>query len=176
MTKKTNPLEAEGDQNLALAFRIGEHAILVYADTKCIGSRVPFRPCLHAMERRTGCEKPPQEKHAAQKCFQVGKSREVWREAMLDVRLEGESFALPYAHLNHIKLDGERAVILSFSSHLVKIEGVRLRALYDALTDQAVRFVTVAAGGQAGGLEPSSDPRISSIDLIPLGQHDAAVL
>lgn len=128
------------------------------------------------MERRTGCEKPTQEKHAAQKCFQLGKSREVWREVMLDVRLEGESFALPYAHLSHIKLDGERALSMVFSSHLVKIEGERLRPLYDALTDQAVRFVAVASGGQAGGSEPSSDPRISSIDLVPLGQHDDAVL
>ena len=128
------------------------------------------------MERRTGSEKPAQQKHAAQKCFQLGKSREIWREVMLDVRLEGESFALPYAHLNHIKLDGERALILSFSSHLVKIEGDRLRSLYDALTDQAVRFVAAASGGPAGGPEPSSDPRISSIDLVPLGQHEDAVL
>ena len=128
------------------------------------------------MERRTGSEKPAQEKHAAQKCYQVGKSREVWRETMLDVRLEGESFALPYAHLNHIKLDGERVLILTFSSHLVKIEGERLRPLYEALTDHAVRFVTAAGGEKAGGPEPSSDPRISSIDLIPLGQHDDAVL
>ena len=66
--------------------------------------------------------------------------------------------------------------MLSFSSHLVKIEGERLRPLYDALTDHAVRFVTAASGEKAGGPEPSSDPGISSIDLVPLGQHDDAML
>ncbi len=128
------------------------------------------------MERRTGFEKPAQEKNAAEKCFQLGKSRDVWREPMLDVRLDGEAFALPYAHLNHLKLEGERALTLSFNGHLVKIEGERLRALYDALMDQSVRFVTAANGAQARGQGTSSEPSITSIDLVPVGQNETGML
>lgn len=138
---------------------------------KQVGESAHFHPNLPGMERRTGFEKP-----AHEKCFQLGKSREVWREPMLDVRLEGEAFALPYGHLNHLKLDGESALILSFSSHLVKIQGERLRPLYDALMDQAVRFVMAGNHGQARGQAPSSEPWISSIDLVPLGQHETGML
>lgn len=129
------------------------------------------------MERRTGFERAAHGKNAGEKCFQLGKSRDLWRESMLDVRLEGEAFALPYAHLNHIKLDGESTLILSFSSHLVKIQGERLRPLYEAFMEQTVRFVKVVKdGGQTHEQAPSGDPWISSLDLVPLGQHEENVL
>ena len=94
---------------------------------------------------------------------------------MLDVRLNGERFALPYAHLSFIKYEGERALILSFSTHLVKIEGERLRPLYEGLIDHNVRFV-VAAGPRQGDPAPSGEPVITAIDLVPLGQTDDAML
>ena len=122
------------------------------------------------MERRNGFEK-----NTTEKTYQLGKTRDAWRETMLDVRLDGEAFALPYAHLSLIKCEGERALTLSFSTHLVKIEGERLRPLYEALIDHNVRFV-VAAGPCQGGPAPSGEPVITAIDLVPLGQTEDAML
>ncbi len=122
------------------------------------------------MERRNGTER-----NVSEKCFHIGKARDSWRETMLDVRLDGEAFALPYTHLGLIKCAGDNALTLSFSTHLVKIEGQHLRPLYEALLDHTVRYVTVPAApsrerGQA------AEPVITAIDLVPLGQSDAALL
>ena len=122
------------------------------------------------MERRSGLEKP-----VGEKCFQLGKARDAWRETMLDVRLNGEAFALPYAHLSLVKLEGESALTLSFSTHLVKIEGERLRPLYDALLDHAVRHV-IAASAQTRERVPANEPLITSLDIVPLGQADPGML
>ena len=97
------------------------------------------------MERRSGFERITNEKSAGEKCFQIGRAREVWRETMLDVRLEDEAFALPYAHLNFIKCNGDSAVTLSFTSHLVKIQGQRLRPT-------RMRVISEAHGLSADGL------------------------
>ena len=123
------------------------------------------------MERRSGLEKP-----VTEKCFQLGKARDGWRETMLDVRLEGEAFALPYAHLSLIKFEGDGALTLSFGSHMVKIEGERLRPLYDALMDHAVRFVTAAAAAPQRERSQTNDTLITSIDLVPLNQADGGML
>lgn len=122
------------------------------------------------MERRGGFERNTNEK-----TYQLGKARDAWRETMLDVRLEGEAFALPYAHLSLIKCEGERMLTLTFNTHLVKIEGQRLRALYEALIDHNVRFVAAAAPRQQVP-SPSGEPLITSIDLVSLGQADHAML
>ncbi len=116
------------------------------------------------MERRGGFEK-----QTTEKSYQLGKARDAWRETMLDVRLDGEAFALPYAHLSLIKYEGERALTLSFSTHLVKIEGERLRPIYEALLDHSVRYVVVAEPRQRDHTS-SSEPFITAIDLIPLTQ------
>ncbi len=94
---------------------------------------------LPGMDRRGSFEKNT----SNEKTYQLGKARDAWRETMLDVRLDGEAFALPYAHLSLIKCEGERALTLSFSTHLVKIEGERLRPLYEALMDHNVRYVVL---------------------------------
>ena len=122
------------------------------------------------MERRGSFEKSPSEK-----TYQLGKARDAWRETMLDVRLDGEAFALPYAHLSLIKCEGERSVILTFSTHLVKIEGERLRPLYEALIDHTVRYVAAAGTRPRDGGTPS-EPIISSIDFVPLNQGDGGML
>ena len=116
------------------------------------------------MDRRGGFEK-----QTTEKSYQLGKARDAWRETMLDVRLDGEAFALPYSHLSLIKCEGERALTLSFSTHLVKIEGERLRPIYEALIDHGVRYVVVAEPRQRDHT-PSSEPIITAIDLIPLNQ------
>ena len=116
------------------------------------------------MDRRGSFEKQTNEKS-----YQLGKARDAWRETMLDVRLDGEAFALPYAHLSLIKCEGECALTLSFSTHLVKIEGERLRPIYEALLDHSVRYV-VAAEARQRNHAPSSEPIITAIDLIPLTQ------
>ncbi len=125
---------------------------------------------LPGMERRGSFERSTSEK-----TYQLGKARDAWRETMLDVRLDGEAFALPYAHLSLIKCEGERALTLSFATHLVKIEGERLRPLYEAMIDHNVRYVVAAAAHprEAGA---SSEPVITSIDLVPLNQNDAGML
>lgn len=115
------------------------------------------------------------EKNTSEKTYLLGKARDSWRETMLDVRLEGEAFALPYAHLSLIKLEGEGALTLSFSTHLVKIEGERLRPLYEALLDHTVRHV-IAASAPTRDRVPATEPVITSIDLVPLGQADHAML
>ena len=126
---------------------------------------------LTGMERRSGLEKP-----VGEKCFQIGKARDAWRETMLDVRLEGEAFALPYAHLSLIKFEGDRALTLSFGTHMVKIEGERLRPLYDALMDHAVRFMTAATAAPPRERSQGSDPLITSIDLVPLNQANDGMI
>ena len=127
------------------------------------------------MERRSGFERITNEKSAGEKCFQIGRARDVWRETMLDVRLEDEAFALPYAHLNFIKCSGDSAVTLSFTSHLVKIQGQRLRPLYDALLEHAIRFVAVVATSPHDQT-PSAEAVISSIDFVPVGQADGGMI
>ena len=127
------------------------------------------------MERRNGFERMTNEKSAGEKCFQIGRARDVWRETMLDVRLEDEAFALPYAHLNFIKCNGDSAVTLSFTSHLVKIQGQRLRPLYDALLEHAVRFVAVVTTTPPDQT-PSAETVISSIDFVPVGQADGGMI
>jgi hypothetical protein len=94
---------------------------------------------------------------------------------MLDVRLEGEAFALPYAHLNLIKRVGEDFLTLSFSSHLVKIQGLRLRPLYEALMEHSVRFVAIMATQQPDTTQ-NTEAVITSIDLVPIGQADGGML
>ena len=123
------------------------------------------------MERRGSFEKTT----ASEKTYQVGKTRDVWRETMLDVRLDGEAFALPYTHLSLIKCEGDRTLTLSFSTHLVKIEGERLRPLYEALMDHSVRYVTAAEPRQRNA-NASSEPVITDIDLVPLNQGDSGML
>ena len=123
------------------------------------------------MERRGSFEKNP----SSEKTYQLGKARDVWRETMLDVRLDGEAFALPYAHLGLIKCEGDRALTLAFNTHLVKIEGERLRPLYEALMDHNVRYV-IAAAPRPRDANASSEPIITGIDLVPLNQGDAAML
>lgn len=119
------------------------------------------------MERKIGAVKV-----TAERCFGLGKPRETWREVMLDVRVgDGEAFALPYAHLNGLKLGGENVLVLTFSSHLVRIEGDYLRPLYEALTEHAVRFVV--ANGTAiptplASASAAREPTIARIELIPL--------
>ena len=115
------------------------------------------------------------EKTTSEKTYQLGKARDAWRETMLDVRLDGEAFALPYAHLSLIKCEDERALTLSFSTHLVKIQGEHLRPLYEALIDHNVRYV-VAAGTRSRESGTSTDPVITSIDLVPLNQGNGEML
>lgn len=115
------------------------------------------------------------EKSTSEKTYQLGKARDAWRETMLDVRLDGEAFALPYAHLSLIKCEGEKALILSFTTHLVKIEGERLRPLYEALIDHNVRYVAVA-GTRPPEAGTSSEPVITSLNLLPLNQGDGGML
>jgi hypothetical protein len=122
------------------------------------------------MERRSGFEKS-----TGEKCFQLGRARDIWRETMLNVRLEGEAFALPYAHLNFIKCVGEHSLTLSFSSHLVKIRGQRLLFLYEALMEHSVRFVAVMATQQPDTTQ-NTEAVITSIDLVPVGQADGGML
>src|SRR5437763_1505679 len=121
------------------------------------------------MDRRIGPGKINSEK-----CFQLGKPRDTWREPMLDVRLaEGEAFALPYAHLSFIKLESPKSLMLTFSSHLVKIEGDNLWPLYEALTEHAVRFVVASTGSATK--EPN-EPTITAIELVPLGSGDGGMI
>ena len=127
------------------------------------------------MERRNGFGKSAVEQSDGDKCFQMGSAREVWRETMLDVRLDEEAFALPYAHLNFIKCSDSAALILSFTSHLVKIQGRRLRPLYEALRDHTVRFVAATEASPHDEV-PSSETVITSIDLVPVGQADGGML
>ena len=114
-----------------------------------------------AASRRTRARKPTywgrHETPGAKRCWTC-----VW---------EGEAFALPYSHLSLIKLEGEGALTLSFSTHLVKIEGERLRPLYEALLDHTVRHV-IAASAPTRDRVPATEPLIASIDLVPLGQGD----
>ena len=126
------------------------------------------------MERRSGFEKTANEKGGAGKCFQLGAPRDIWRETTLSVQFEEEAFALPYAHLNFIKCNGDSAVTLSFTSHLVKIQGQRLRPLYNALLDHTVRFVAVIAA-PSHEQTSSEETVITSIDLVPLGQADGGM-
>lgn len=121
------------------------------------------------MERRSTFEKT-----TIEKTFQLAKARDAWRETMLDVRLDGEAFALPYAHLSLIKCEEERSLTLTFSTHLVKIEGEKLRPLYEALIDHNVRFV--CAGTRPRDAGASTEPIITAIDLVPLGQGDGGML
>ena len=123
------------------------------------------------MERRGTFEKIT----GSEKTYQLGKARDAWRETMLDVRLDGEAFALPYAHLSLIKCEDERSLSLTFSTHLVKIEGEKLRPLYEALIDHNVRYVC-AAETRPREAGTSSEPVITSIDLVPLNQGDAGML
>ena len=121
------------------------------------------------MDRRAGLGKSNGEK-----CFQLGKPRETWREPMLAVRLsEGEAFALPYAHLSFIKLESPKSLLLTFSSHLVKIEGDHLWPLYEALAEHTVRFVAACIGSTPK--EPN-EPTISNIELVPLGNGDGGMI
>lgn len=109
-------------------------------------------------------------KASPEKCYEAGKPRDAWRELMLDVRVEnGNAFALPYSHLNFIKLEAE-ALTLSFSTHLVTIEGKHLRPLYEALSEHSVRYVTVVTANQDHPLENESI--ITGIDVAALGQCD----
>ena len=64
---------------------------------------------LPRMERRGTFEKTT----GSEKTYQLGKARDAWRETMLDVRLDGEAFALPYAHLSLIKCEEERSLSLT---------------------------------------------------------------
>ena len=123
------------------------------------------------MERRGSFERNT----SSEKTYQLGKARDAWRETMLDVRLEGEAFALPYAHLGLIKCEGERSLTLSFNTHLVKIEGERLRPLYEAFMDHNVRFVA-SGPSRPRDAGASSEPVITAIDLVPLAQGDGGML
>lgn len=126
---------------------------------------------LPGMERRGSFERNT----SNEKTYGLGKARDAWRETMLDVRLDGEAFALPYAHLSLIKCEGERMLTLSFSTHLVKIEGERLRPLYEAFMDHNVRFVAAAPARQREA-SATTEPIITGIDLVPLNQGDGGML
>ena len=94
---------------------------------------------------------------------------------MLSVQFEEEAIALPYAHLNFIKSERDEAITLSFGSHLVKIQGQRLRPLYSALLEHTVRIVA-ALGVSSHEQTSSEETVITSIDLVPLGQADGGML
>ena len=125
---------------------------------------------LPGMERRGSFEKSTSEK-----TYQLGKARDAWRETMLDVRLDGEAFAFPYAHLSLFKCESDKVLTLSFTTHLVKIEGERLRPLYEALIDHNVRYVA-AAETRPREAGTSTEPIITALDLVPLNQGDGGML
>lgn len=93
---------------------------------------------------------------------------------MLDVRTENDSaFALPYSHLNFIKLE-TKAITLAFSSHLVTIEGERLRPLYEALSEHSVRHIAVIQSDQDRTAQ--NELSITSIDVVAVGQGEDALI
>lgn len=121
------------------------------------------------MDRKFSTGKP-----AAEKCYQLGKARDIWRELMLDVRAaDGGAFAFPYSHLSFIKLEAN-AITLSFSTHIVTIEGENLRPLYEALSDHSVRYVTAISAGHDRAVE--SESVISGINVVALGQGGDAMM
>jgi hypothetical protein len=65
------------------------------------------------------------------------------RELMLSLRQQsGKAEAFPYAYLYNVQKNSEgTAVTLTFSAHVVSIEGENLVGLYDALLGWGIQFV-----------------------------------
>jgi hypothetical protein len=65
------------------------------------------------------------------------------RELMLSLRqLTGKAEAFPYAYLYNVQKNSDgTAVMLTYSAHIVSIEGKNLEGLYDALLGWGIQFV-----------------------------------
>jgi hypothetical protein len=62
--------------------------------------------------------------------------------AMLDIRATGrDAVALPYSYLEMVQFNPSEAVVLTFATCEVRIEGHCLSALYDALVQHSVEYM-----------------------------------
>ena len=61
---------------------------------------------------------------------------------MLDIRATGrDAVALPYSYLEMVQFNPSEALVLTFATCEVRIEGHCLPALYDALVQHSVEYM-----------------------------------
>ncbi len=62
--------------------------------------------------------------------------------AMLDIRATGrDAVALPYSYLEMVQFNPSEAIVLTFATCEVRVEGHCLPALYDALVQHSVEYI-----------------------------------
>jgi hypothetical protein len=89
--------------------------------------------------------------------------------AMLDIRATGrDAVALPYSYLEMVQFDPSVAIVLTFTTCEVRIEGHCLPALYDALVQHSVEYMQE----NDATYEQANDklPFISRIEIKALSQ------
>ncbi len=98
--------------------------------------------------------------------YKVSTSRPI---AMLDIRATGrDAVALPYSYLEMVQYNPSVALLLSFATCEVRIEGHRLPALYEALVQHSVEYI------QENDVKyekpDDKQPFIERIEIKPLSQ------
>ncbi len=84
-------------------------------------------------------ESKADEESPTRQSFKVCTSRTI---AMLDIRATGrDAVALPYTYLEMAQYNPSVALVLTFATCEVRIEGHRLSALYDALVQHSVEHI-----------------------------------
>ncbi len=90
--------------------------------------------------------------------------------AMLDIRATGrDAVALPYSYLEMVQFNPSEALVLTFATCEVRIEGHCLPALYDALVQHSVEYMQE----NDAKYEQANDklPFISRIEIKALSQE-----
>lgn len=98
--------------------------------------------------------------------YKVSTSRPI---AMLDIRATGrDAVAMPYSYLEMVQYNPSVALVLSFATCEVRIEGHRLPALYEALVQHSVEYI------QENDIKyeqpDDKHPFIERIEIKPLSQ------
>lgn len=99
--------------------------------------------------------------------YKVSTSRPI---AMLDIRATGrDAVALPYSYLEMVQFNPSEALVLTFATCEVRIEGHCLPALYDALVQHSVEYMQE----NDAKYEQANDklPFISRIEIKALSQE-----
>lgn len=99
-------------------------------------------------------------------CYGVNSTRAV---AMLDIRATGRNaVALPYSYLEMVQFNPSVALVLTFATCEVRIEGHRLPPLYEALVRHGVEYIQE----NDAKYEKTDDkqPFIRRIEIKPLSQ------
>lgn len=115
------------------------------------------------LQRQDEKEQSEESEIEERRAYGLGRGRR--QPFMLDVRMmDKQRIALAYSHLAKIGFDPSDAIVLEFSSQLVRIEGRHLQRVYENLVMQNVTYI------QEENLElehqvPANETFISKIEI-----------